>query len=182
MKKVLVVFADGFEEIEALAPVDILRRSGCEVITASLNEDMSALSSRKVRIIADSFIDSQLGTVFDAVVFPGGMPGALNISKNRTAELIARNTEKNGGIIAAICASPAVVLSSWGLLRNRKAVCYPGMETEDSTVEWKDGKVINDHGIITARGAGCAIDFALELVRALVSDEVTETLINQIVY
>ncbi len=180
MKKVLVVLADGFEEVEGLAPVDLLRRAGCKVITCGIGKK-SAISSRKIEVLTDSVVSEEVKSCFDAVVIPGGMPGASNIAASEDVLKILKDVNESGGIIASICAAPAVVLAKWGFLEGKMAVCYPGMETDDKSVIWKQDRVCWDSGILTSRGPGCAIEFSLELIKVLVSEEVAQKIAKDIV-
>ena len=167
-KKVLIVLADGFEEIEAVTPIDVLRRAGLEVTTAGVGK-RKITGAHGIPIEADTEIDRYDGTP-DAVVLPGGQPGADNLSKSEGVKrLLARvNGKKN--LIGAICASPAVVLAPQGYLDGRKATCYPGFEGRfGSKISFSSDRVVADGNVITSRGPGSAFEFALELVERLVS-------------
>lgn len=179
-KRVLVVLADGFEEVEALAPVDVLSRAGAQVVLAGLY-DTCATGSHNVKVETDILISQAELDSYDAVVIPGGMPGALNLAANNDVSKRILNHYSNGKIVAAICASPAVVFGPLGILENRRAVCYPGMEKQCPDVNFSEERVCVDANVITARGAGCAMEFGLEIVRALFGSEVSNNIAKSMV-
>jgi 4-methyl-5(b-hydroxyethyl)-thiazole monophosphate biosynthesis len=167
MANVLVPLAAGCEELEAVTIVDLLRRAGINVLTASLDDEI-VNASRGVRLLADTTLDEALKQDFDMVVLPGGGPGADQLDKDaRIRELLLKmaNSEK---FTAAICAAPKV-LANAGLLSGKHATGYPGildaMRLEDVTLE--DGAVVQDGKVITSRGPGTAMDFALQLIELL---------------
>ena len=165
MTKVAVVFADGFEEIEALSPVDVFRRAGFDCSMLGL-ESASVTGSHGIQVAMDGVFDGNLDA-YDLVVLPGGMPGSTNLRDHEglIASLQARN--KAGKYIAAICAAP-IVLNRAGLLEGRKFTCFPGVE-EQITAGQTD-LVVVDGNIITSRGAGTALAFAYALVDLLGGD------------
>lgn len=181
MKKVLVILADGFEEMEALSPIDLLRRAGASVTVAGLGK-IEITSSRKVRILCDTLLCDTSVDDWDAVVLPGGMPGATNLAASKEVKDRIMAAYQGGKLVCAICASPAVVLAPLGILKGKKAVCYPGMEQGIDNVEFCSDKVMRSDNIITARGAGCAQEFALETVCALYSRDKADELAFKIVY
>ena len=170
---VYVFLADGFELVEAMTPVDIMRRAGIEVTTVSLNKTTSVLSSQNVVVEADTTTKAlspeKLLDTLEAVVLPGGMPGAQNLNDDDTVSaLIAAATLLNKHI-AAICAAP-FILGVRGLLEGKNAVCYPGFE--DKLYGAKivtDKKVVVDGKIITAKAMGVSHEFGLAIVRELKS-------------
>jgi protein deglycase len=174
MSKAAVFLAEGFEEIEAVVPIDLLRRGGVEVAIVGIG-GTSIAGSHSILVEADT----QLTKVedfhdVDAVILPGGMPGARNLSESwELNELIIRKFNE-GAVIGAICAAPAVVLGKLGILDGRKAVCYPGAESYAPDCTFGDESVMRDGNLITARGPGFASDFALELLAALVGEGVAE--------
>lgn len=166
----MIILADGFEEIEAVSCIDILRRSGAEVVVAGLrNKEVKA--SRGLVVVADTTLD-KAGNLFDALILPGGSLGAKNLSSSeRVKNLILEAAAKNK-VIAAICASPAIVLAPLGILRNRSATCYPGMENYfEKSTSFKNEPVVIDGNIITSRGAGTAFLFALAIAEKMGSPE-----------
>ena len=172
MKKVYVFLADGFEDIEALIPVDVLRRGGVEVVTVSTVEDSQiATSAHGVQVVADAMIDECTFDDADLLLLPGGMPGASNLYECdavRQAVLSQHHQQKR---IAAICAAPAVVLAQTGVLDGRRATCYPGFEQLLKKADYTADLVTVDGHITTAEGPAAALPFAYELLSQLVSTE-----------
>ena len=167
MASVLVPLAQGCEELEAVTVIDLLRRAGIEVITAGLSEQ-EIIASRGVRLLADTLLDEVQERRFDMIVLPGGLPGADNLDNDaRIHELLKKmaNSEK---FTAAICAAPKV-LANAGLLEGKSATSYPGfvdkMELPDTS--YKQDAVVCDGKVITSRGPGTAMDFALQLIETL---------------
>ena len=167
--KALVTLANGFEEIESVCAIDILRRAGIQVTVASIAErDVSGahgLIFKSDKLIADCLNDP-----FDVVVLPGGMPGATNLRDSEVLTEILKRQNSNGKLIAAICASPAVVLAHHGLLTGKKATCYAGFESMLSDATFVLSPVVVDGNLITSQGPGTAIEFSLALVKILVGD------------
>ena len=181
MKKIaLVVLAEGFEEIEAVTPIDVLRRAGVEVIIAGVGQREVA-GAHGVTIETDIMIEQYQGEP-DAVVLPGGMPGATNLRKSQSLEVLLEKMHKEKKLIAAICASPAVVLSPTGILDGKKATCYPGFEDQlGPRVKFTTDRVVVDGCVVTSRGPGTAMEFSLELVSQLVNPEAAEKLSQSMV-
>lgn len=170
MKKIFVHFADGFEEIEALAPVDILRRAGCEVTMVSVMGRKEVSSSRGVKIIADKLFEEVNYAEADMLVLPGGMPGSKNLDEHRELKAKIQEANKDGKWLAAICAAP-MVLGHLGILKGKKATCYPGNEPDLIGATHTGASVEKDGKIITAKGAGVSVKFGLALVEALAGKE-----------
>jgi 4-methyl-5(b-hydroxyethyl)-thiazole monophosphate biosynthesis len=170
MKKVFVHFADGFEEIEALAPVDILRRAGCEVTMVSMMGRKEVSSSRGVKIIADKLFEEVNYAEADMLVLPGGMPGSKNLDEHQELRNKLLEANKKGKLLGAICAAP-MVLGHLGILNGKKATCYPGNEPDLKGATHTGASVQVDGNIITAKGAGVSIKFGLALVEALLSKD-----------
>jgi len=165
MKRVLVPLAEGFEELEAVTIIDMLRRAGIEVIVASL-AGSPVRGSHGIELAADATLDEVSRQEFDLVALPGGMPGATNLRDDPRIIAIIRRLHASGGRIAAICAAP-MVLASAGVLKGRRATCYPGVLEHAADLTLVDEPVVVDDGLITSRGPGTALDFALELVAQL---------------
>ena len=157
--------ADGFEEIEALTTVDVLRRAGMPVVTVSINPGLEVTGAHGVTVLADSLYDDN-GDYADAqwLILPGGVPGAPNLAAHEPLCRLLVEHEQRGGKVAAICASPAVVLVPLGMLDGRQAVCYPGMEVDMGNINWTDTPAAVDGNIVTGRGPAAAMDFALAIV------------------
>jgi len=171
-KKAVVLLADGFEEVEALTPVDYLRRAGVEVTTAAAGEGKAVSGSHGVTVVADARLaELAAGAAWDAVVCPGGLPGATNLAASGETATLLRETAAAGGLVCAICAAPAVVLAPLGLLAGKAFTCYPGMEQGVSGARHSPGKVVRDGAVITSQGAGTAGLFAIAVISALLGDE-----------
>ncbi len=166
IKSILVPIADGTEELEAVTIIDILRRAGTNVIVAGIDKHL-VTASRGVRLMADSLITDCNGEVFDMIVLPGGMPGAEHLRDSVLLTEMLKKQESNSRWIAAICASPVVVLQHHGLLENRKATCHPARKKDLLNQEAADLSVVVDGNCITGRGPGTAIEFSLKLVEVL---------------
>jgi protein deglycase len=170
MKKVFIHFADGFEEIEALAPVDILRRAGCDVTMVSIMGRKEVTSSRGVKIIADKLFEEMNYAEADMLVLPGGMPGSKNLDEHKELKNKLTEHHKNGKLLAAICAAP-MVLGHIGILKGKHATCYPGNEPDLIGATCTGKSVEKDGTIITAKGAGVSVQFGLLLAEVLVGKE-----------
>lgn len=180
---VYVLLADGFEEIEAICPIDLLRRGGCRVVTVGVT-GREVTASHGVRFTCDMTGTEALDAIRkeppEMTVFPGGMPGTRHLDEWDGTDVFIEATGSAGGFLAAICAAPSV-LGVRGILKGKRAVCYPGFEDalSGATVLFDD--VVTEGKVITSRGAGCAMKFALELLRALKgkaeSDRVAESVI-----
>jgi 4-methyl-5(b-hydroxyethyl)-thiazole monophosphate biosynthesis len=174
MKRVLVPLAEGFEELEAVTIVDILRRAGIEVVVASL-AGSPVTGSHGLRISADTPLGALAEQDFDMVALPGGMPGAEHLQKDaRVAELLRRQRAR-GKPVAAICAAP-MVLAAAGILDGRRATSYPGFLKDARNTTVVGDAVVADDGVITSRGPGTALDFALALVTELAGPAARRTL------
>lgn len=178
MKSAIVFLADGFEETEALAPVDMLRRAGIDVTLASISSSKLVASSHKVRIEADIIID-QAAEHYDLVFCPGGMPGTTNLAASDAVRKYVVETNQRGDICAAICAGP-MVLGNAGVLQGKEATCFPGFEKYLTGATLKDGKVVVSGNCITAVGAAASIELGLAMVEALVGKEKAEEVATQI--
>ena len=178
--RILVALAEGFEEIEALAPVDIFRRAGYEVVLAGVN-GMEIRGTHDIIVKCDKRIED-VGVEFDAMVIPGGGLGSKNLAAswevNEKMLLIANN----GAVLGSICAAPAVVLGPAGMLEGHKAVCFPGAESNYPGFEFGTERVCVDGNLITARAAGCASEFTLEIVVKLSGSEKANSLAKRILF
>lgn len=170
---IYVFLAQGFEETEAIAPIDILRRCGKEVITVGIGDNIIK-GSHGIAVVTDT--EDKLvepSSDLEMIVLPGGMPGTINLEASETVQRAIDYCIANDLYIGAICAAPSI-LGHKGLLKGKKAVCYTGFEQELTGAEVLDEPAVIDGKIITARGAGVAVDFGLKLVEALVSKEKSE--------
>ena len=165
MATVLVPLAQGCEEIEAITVIDILRRAGITVVSAGLDKH-PVRASRGTVLIPDTTLDEALKQAYDMIVLPGGQPGTNNLKTDtRILELLVSMSQQ-GKYIAAICAAPSV-LALAGLLDNRRATCFPGALSSFHKVQLQTTPIVEDDKIITSRGPGTAMDFALTLVERL---------------
>ncbi|MBQ7707553.1 MAG: DJ-1/PfpI family protein [Lachnospiraceae bacterium] len=179
MKKVNVFFAEGFEEVEALTVVDILRRVGIETFMVSVTGEKMVKGAHGIKIEMDKTFNVVADA--DAIVLPGGMPGTLNLKAHEGLRKLIEDYNEKGKLLCAICAAPTVY-GSMGLLKERHATCYPGMEAELDCVEALTDAVVIDDNFITSRGMGTAIEFSLAIVRNLIDDETADELASKIVY
>ena len=163
--KVALLLAEGFEELEALTPVDILRRAGIEIDTIAI-ASRNVTGSHGITVVADKVQDEVNPKDYTAVIFPGGMPGATNLDASEFSDRMISAVIENGGRLAAICAAP-LVLGRRGLLEGKKATCFPGFERELRGATVTGENVVTDGNITTASGMPAAYAFALELERLL---------------
>lgn len=166
--KALVLLADGFEDVEGIAPIDILRRAGMDVTVAGIG-GKTIKSSHGLSLSVDKDI-IDCDSVYDVVVVPGGMPGAVNIADSFEAMQRIIATAQSG-VVASICASPAVVLGRSGILEGHQATTYPGMEKACPTFTFSTERLVEDGRLITAQGPGVAIDFAFAIVEKMMGKE-----------
>lgn len=162
---VYVFFAEGFEELEALAPVDVLRRAGIEVKTVGVTSK-TVNGAHAIPVVCDITADEAVTDNLDGIILPGGMPGTVNLEKDETVQNFIDYAAKNGKIIGAICAAPSI-LGHKGLLKDKKAVCFPSFEKELIGANVQNCPAVCDGNIVTGWGAGGAIDFALLYLQVL---------------
>ena len=182
MSKVYVLLADGFEEIEGLTVVDLLRRAGIEVVLASIKDTTDIKGARGINVVADELL-SDIKDSADMVVLPGGMPGTNYLKESQAVRDMVQSYYDNGKYIAAICAAPTV-FGDMGLLNGKKATCYPGLEPGLSGAMWpgEGESVVQDGKIITSRGLGTAIDFSLKLIEVLKDFKKADEIAQSVVY
>ncbi len=175
MKKIFVFLADGFEEIEALATVDILRRAGLDVVTVALAENRKATGAHGVPVEADEALRSvaSLGAEAAMLVMPGGLPGSTNLSDNAVLRQMIADADAAGVPLAAICAAP-LVYGRMGLLEGVKCTCYSGFEPELKGADVEQVPVVVDGRFTTAWGPGAAFDFAFAIVERFCGKEKVE--------
>ncbi len=166
---VIILLADGFEEVEALAPADILRRAGLDVKTVGMNGKI-VCGSHGIPVICDLTPEEVDLDNISLAIFPGGMPGSKNLDAHPFTDTVINAVNEKGARLAAICAAP-LVFGRRGLLLGKRATCYPGFENELDGALLTDQAVVTDGNITTARGMGVAIAFAKELVSLEVSPE-----------
>ncbi len=179
-KSVYVLLAEGFEELEALAPVDLLRRAGVEVKTVAVGSKHTVTGARGVPVAADILLNEVDFDKMEMLVLPGGYPGYENLGKTPEAVELLLRADREKKTIAAICGAPSVP-GELGLLKGHKATCYPGME-DTLGCEFVAEKVVESGHWITSRGAGTAVDFALALVAKATTPEKAAEIAKGIVY
>ena len=165
-----IYLADGFEEIEALTAVDILRRAGIDAKTVSVMDEQIVEGAHGVRVEADLMFSESSAAGCEMIVLPGGMPGAANLQDHKELEKRILSFAEKGKWLAAICAAP-MVYGELGLLKNREAICYPGMEAHLKGARISAGNVAQDGNFVTGKGPGLAAEFALKLVEVLCGKE-----------
>jgi 4-methyl-5(b-hydroxyethyl)-thiazole monophosphate biosynthesis len=177
-KRAVIFLADGFEEVEAVTPVDFLRRAGIEVVAVSLNDDKKSTGAHQISVIADmSLTEFTAGfdaDAWDAVLLPGGMPGSANLAASEKVGNMLKAFAGKGKLVAAICAAPAAALYPLGLLAGRSFTCYPGLEEKVAGGKWSADKVVVDGNIITSRAAGTAAAWAIAITGYLLDGETAQ--------
>ncbi len=176
MKRSYLFLAPGFEETEALATVDVMRRAGMEVLTVAINPENSekVCGAHGVVVVADLLPEDADFTDVEWLICPGGMPGAQNLADSRIVTEALRAHAAKDGKIAAICASPALVLAPLGILDGREATCYPGMQPESDKIVMRDAPVVALDNLITGNGPASTLAFALAIVRRSCGDAVAQ--------
>lgn len=181
MAKVLVPLATGFEELEAITIIDLLRRAGFDVITAGL-DDQPVRASRNNVMIPDTSISAVMEEQFDLIVLPGGLPGADNLRDDANVQALLKRQSQQGKKLGAICAAPRA-LAQAGVIQNKTITCYPGaldiIDEQDFAISGNAVEI--DGNVITSRGPGTAMDFALELIQQLGGQELKQTIEAQLV-
>jgi 4-methyl-5(b-hydroxyethyl)-thiazole monophosphate biosynthesis len=169
MAKVCIPLATGFEDIEAITLIDVLRRGGLDVVTAGVGGDV-VVSAHNVKVIADTIIEEVEADEFDLVVLPGGLPGATNLAASNEVKALLKAMDEKGKYVGAICAAP-IALKEAGVLKD-KYTAYPGWE-ENIRLEGyvSDAKVVEDKNVLTSKGPATAICFGLEIVKKFAGEE-----------
>lgn len=181
MSRVLTFLANGLEEVECLAVVDVLRRAGIETELVSIGENKEVVGSHGIIITCDTTIKEVEFDTADVIFLPGGMPGTKHLAASELLNKQILAFYEQGKRLAAICAAPSIY-GRLGLLRGKKATCYPGWEQELTDAEVTGEKVVTDGNITTAKGVGAALDLGLELVRILVDERTSADLKKSIQY
>ncbi len=180
MKKIIVPLAEGFEEIEAVSIIDVLRRAHIETITVSVSDQKEVTGAHGIPVVADKLFDEVDFSAFDMIVLPGGMPGTNNLKNHTGLASQILSYHEDGRHLGAICAAP-LVLGNLNILKNEKATSYPGFEKQLLGAQVTGNEVEVSGKIITGKGAGVAIRFALKIVEMLkgktFADELAENMI-----
>jgi len=180
MKKIAVHLAEGFEEIEAISIIDVLRRAEFEVNIVSVSGNFVVTGSHNIKVMADSLFESIDYESIDMIVLPGGMPGSTNLNMHKALKEQILAFHKKGKPLGAICAAP-LVFGNLGILKGKKATCYPGFEDELLGAK-PTGKHVEQAGtIVTGKGAGVAIDFAIKIVEMLKGKELANELASKMI-
>lgn len=175
MDQITVHLAEGFEEIEAVTIIDVLRRAGLDVVTVSVTGNRRVIGAHNIEMKADILFEEVDYSKGKMIILPGGMPGAKNLNEHEGLKSQIIEYQANEKYLAAICAAP-LVLGNLGILNGKKAVCYPGFETYLRGAKVLSVPYIVDNKIITGRGIGAALQFSLEIVRILKGSESAEQL------
>lgn len=168
--KAIVLLANGFEEMEGVIQIDYLRRAGIEVVTASITEDRRIVGQSGIAVEADDLLSKVNGEEYDIVVLPGGLKGMENLRDNEQVTELIKSFDAEKKWIAAICASPSI-LGEMGILKNRNCICYPGFENRLQGGKIVNEKVVQDGHIITSKGPGTSLDFAVKMIEVLCGKE-----------
>lgn len=177
--KAFVFLAKGFEEIEAITPIDILKRAGIEVETVSISNSKEVVGAHGIIVVADYIFDDADLTDADLIFLPGGMPGTTNLDAHEGVKALVQQQLYDKKLLAAICAAPSII-GKMGFLKGKEAICYPGFENllEGATIS--KHSVVKDGNIITGKGAGVAVQFALKLVEELKGKDIADKVANEI--
>lgn len=175
MAKVLIFCADGFEEIEMVTVLDILRRGGMDVQTVALGVQTMVKGAHGLVIRTDTRLEEIENDVVDLIVLPGGMPGTDHLREEKRLKKMVRRHHQQGGRLAAICAAPSA-LGEWGLLKDKQITCYPGFENQCLGAKVSEQSIVVDEWLTTAKGAGVSADFAYCLLEQLAGKEMVNRL------
>ena len=181
MSRLGIFFADGCEEIEGLAVVDIIRRAKMDITTISITGKKEVTGSHQITFLTDALFEDVDFSELDGIILPGGMPGTLNLGAHAGVTAQVKAFAEAGKLVCAICAAPSV-LGDLGFLKGKKAVCYPGFESRLTGAEVLAVPVVTDGHITTSRGMGTAIAFALELTKRLKDEETAKQVGRSIIY
>ena len=177
---IALLLADGFEEIEALTPVDVLRRAGIPIVTYSMGDDLCVCGAHNIMIDADDYFANLDYDEVTGIILPGGMPGTENLEKNNEVKYLLKHMYENNKLIGAICAAPQI-LGRLGYLKGKKATCFPD-SSEFLDCEYTGDRVCVFDNIITSKGIGTAMDFALAIVEYILGSEKAERLSRSCMY
>lgn len=181
MSQVCVFFAEGYEEIEALTVVDLLRRAGIDTTTVSITGQKLVTGSHRIPVMMDQLFEEMDFENADMLVLPGGMPGTKNLEAHQALMTLLDAFYEKGKYIAAICAAPSI-LGHRGMLEGKRACSFPEYESHLSGAQVSQNPVEISEHVITSRGMGCAVDFGLALVKVFKGQEAAEALADKIVY
>lgn len=180
MIKIAVQLAEGFEEIEAVSIIDVLRRAEIEVVTVSITGNVEVNGAHHIKIIADQLFEEVNFSEMDMIVLPGGIPGALNLKKHEGLKNQILDFHKNNKALGAICAAP-LVYGNLEILKNKTVTCYPGFEDQLTGANVTSENVEISGKIVTGKGAGVAIEFALKIVEIFKGKELANDLARKMI-
>ena len=180
MKKIAVHLAEGFEEIEAISIVDVLRRAGLNVVTISVTGETMVTGAHKIPVIADQLYEEMDYSSADMIILPGGMPGSKNLNNHAGLKKQIMEFNAAGKLLGAICAAP-LVFGQLGILKNKRATCFPGFENQLEGANVTGAAVERDGNIITGKGAGVAIRFTLKIVEMFKGNGFAEELAGKMI-
>ncbi|MBQ2671505.1 MAG: DJ-1/PfpI family protein [Clostridia bacterium] len=178
---IYIFLADGFEEVEAITPRDILKRANINVQTVGLNKNSEVSSTSGLKITPDVQIENINFNNIEGIILPGGMPGTKNLEQNEKVLEIIKYCNKNKLLIGAICAAPSI-LGKMGILKNKTACCYPGFEKYLIGAKISENSVSTDKNIITSKGPGTALEFGFAILEYLKGKETAESIKNNMIY
>lgn len=181
MEKIVLMLAQGFEEIEALTVVDILRRVGVDCKTCSISHEKIVKGAHNIHVKADILLKDFKEYKFSGIVLPGGMPGATNLRDNKEVIEIIKEFNGENKLIAAICAAP-IILKKADIIESKNITSYPGFEEELKGANYKEDRVVQHDNIITSRGPSTAIDFAFKILENIIDVKELEELKKSILY
>ena len=181
MKRVLLLLSPGFEELEAITPLDLLRRAGIKVISAALDSNLTVTGSHGISVLAETTLEKALSESFDMVILPGG-PGVEPLRKDPRVLQLVRHAHQNGILVAAICAAP-LILADANILNDHVITSFPGIrpKLEGNIEAYSEARVVVDGNVITSRAAGTAEEFSFQLIETLLGAKVSEAIREQIV-
>ena len=181
MSSIAICMADGCEEIEALTVVDVLRRAGIKIDMLSISDSLNVKGSHGIEFKADYLMTERNSLDYDGIVLPGGMPGTTNLEANTLVQNALKKQFNEGKLVAAICAAPSI-LGKNGIANGKKVTSYPGFEDAFPRSTYVTDSVVTDGNVITSRGMGTAIDFALAIIEYLISSDAAEDMAKNIMY
>lgn len=181
MSKLAICMANGCEEIEALTVVDIMRRAGITIDMLSINDSLTVTGSHNIEFRADKLITEADCNDYDGIILPGGMPGTTNLEANTAVQHGISSLFNRGDLVAAICAAPSI-LGKNGVANGKNVTSYPGFEDVFSRSTYRTDSVVVDGNVITSRGMGTAIDFALAILEYIKGPEAAKDMADKIIY
>lgn len=178
--RILLFLAEGFEEIEAVAPIDVFRRAGIDVTTVSVSDKLTVTGAHGIGVNADIIFEKADLSGDFLIYLPGGMPGTTNLDNHTGLKKLIEKQAAKGATIAAICAAPSI-LGKMGLLKEKEAICYPGFESFLTDAKISSSTIVKSGNILTAKGPGVAIPFALKIVEELKGEDTAQQVANAMI-